>query len=259
MNIEETIKKIEDWLQENNLDMLHGITEAKNSANVLCDANLTSIEEFLNLGKKNGSKIFIMHRSIFESKYLLDELGVDENESNAKVKSQIKSLKKYEGQPDFFSISWISENTLFEYAGTAEWAHEIDEIKNRIIEENDNEPNGYPRKIREKSLPQSKIEEIAKLVAKHPDFFINQYNQDRIWTILSEILEQKEIKESVLGFFDKNRIQSEARSYFDKYLIKDKEKELIEKIAELKDQGLAKVAIRSKLGISPGMLNKYYY
>ncbi len=225
---------------------------------MLCDADDTNIEDFLNLGKKHEAKIFIIHKGVFKSQEILDELGIDETESSVKVKNQIKNLKKYESRIEFLSLSWISESIIFEYASISDWVDEIDVIKNKIIDANSDEDIGYSR-LKEKSLPQAKVKEIGKLVAKHPDFFTNQYNQERLGTILSEVLEQKEIKENTLGYFDRSVIQSEARAYFDKYLIKEKEKEMIEKIAELKSEGLPKVAIRSKLGITEGMLNKYYY
>ncbi len=47
--------------------------------------------------------------------------------------------------------------------------------------------------------------------------------------------------------------------FFEKNLLREKEKELISKIKKYKEQGLPKVAISSKLGISGRMLNKYYF
>ena len=41
--------------------------------------------------------------------------------------------------------------------------------------------------------------------------------------------------------------------------LREKEKEIMSKIKVYKEQGLPKVAISSKLGISGRMLNKYYF
>lgn len=259
MKIEETIDKIEEWVKSNNLDLIYGIAETKSSTTVLFDTNQTEIEKYLALGKKNGAEIIIQHVSTFQSDEILEELGIDENESNSKVKAQIKKLKTYQDKAEFLSVAWLKDSVVYEYAGTADWVDEIDEIKNKIIEVNEETGTLSYRAMKQKEMPQKKVKEIGKLVAKHDDYFTNQYNQDRLGSILMEALETLEIKETALGFFDRNRIMSEARTYFDRYLLKEKEKELIEKIAELKGEGLPKVAIRSKLGITEGMLNKYYY
>ncbi len=243
------------------MDSLHGIVETNKSVAIICDIHNTSIEEFLNLGKKNEAKIFILHKSIFSVDSVLEEIGIDEEESNSKTTTQIKKLKKYEGQVEFFSIVWMDSNVVFEYAGTADWLDDIEEIKTKINEANEEDGNVPLRFVKEKELPQSKVKELSKLVAEHPDFFINQaqYNQGKLKSILSEILIHKEINENTIGYFDQSNILSGAKAYFDKNLLQDKEKEMTEKIEKMKEQGLSKIAIRSKLGISEGMLNRYYY
>ncbi|MBK9013549.1 MAG: hypothetical protein IPM82_05400 [Saprospiraceae bacterium] len=46
MKIEETINKIEKWVKENNIDLLHGVVDANKSATIICDTYATSIEDF---------------------------------------------------------------------------------------------------------------------------------------------------------------------------------------------------------------------
>ena len=92
MKIEETIKNAEKWIKENNMDSLHGIVETNESVAIICDIHNTSIEEFLNLGKKNEAKIFILHKSIFSVDSVLEEIGIDEEESNSKTTTQIKKI-----------------------------------------------------------------------------------------------------------------------------------------------------------------------
>lgn len=110
-----------------------------------------------------------------------------------------------------------------------------------------------------KSLPKDTVKKLSQALAHNENFFLKKNDYEKLRHFLQDVLEKHRINESELGHYDKSLIISEAKSFFERKLLMKKENELIGEIRELKEKGESKIAIRSKLDLTQGMLNKYYY
>lgn len=258
MKIEKIFETGKEWIKKNSKDMLYGIIGENALSRIICNIEETSIIEFLEIGSKNGVKVFLVSKSVFDEDEITEEIDLSDLESSKKrkVETQMKKLEKYKNKIEFLSFSYVLDGVIYEYGKVAEWIFEIEVVKTEIEKITKAEQLNFNN---EKSLPKKKIKELSELLARHEDFFKRKNDNKKLGLFLLDILEEQNVDEDDMGWYDKVDIISKARLYFDRKLLKEKEMELVRQVKELKENGSSKVAIRSKLDLTEGMLNKYYY
>lgn len=261
MTLEEIFEIGNNWINDKSKDKLFAVIGEKTSSRVICNTEKTTIEEFLEVGNKNGVTIFLISKSIFDKDEVTEEIEISELENSKKkrVETQLKKLKKFENKIDFLCFSYVLDGLIYEYGLVADWFVEIEEIKTKIEEITEDDEVRELRTKKEKSLPKKRIKEISETLAKNEDFFKRRNDYEKLGLFLIDALEEHNLEESDMGWYDKTEIISKAKSFFERKLLKQKEVELVKQIAELKEKGTSKIAIRSKLDLTEGMLNKYYY
>lgn len=261
MTLEEIADLGIDWLKKNELTIFYGFIDIENTTRAICDTEELSISEFLKIGKTNNIGIFTVTKSAFKKEEVSQSIEVEELDSvkSKKLNTQLNKLAKFDNKLDYLSFAFILQNVVYSYSLAAKWSDDIEDIKLKIKDILEDDDLKAYREKREKTLPRAKVKTLGAKLAKKEEFFKKRHDYERLGLLILDLLEEHQMDEEELGWNGKTEIISEAKSFFERKLLKKKEMELIKEIATMKDQGMSKIAIRSKLEITEGMLNKYYY
>ena len=279
MNIKDKIKRFNEWCNINDVAPFKG--EVTNSESIVTlkwhndDLNL-----FLNFLHKVQPNILGYNEVEFD---IEDEMKqVQENKRNIEQQQQInesyKKIKKYHGSPIVFSIFLVKEGALYQFIGLAEYAGEYFELTDLIeeylgVDDRDsknlestadswNEERNAWHEERENI-----VEPFVKQLAEDEDFqkagndielqvkAIRKIFGANFYLQLGYDVTKNRTDEFLLYF----PLCKLAKNYYHENILPVQEKELADKIIEMKKSGMPKVAIAAKLDISSAKLNKLLY
>ena len=267
MELAEIIKSTEKWCKEKHINVFWG--ELQTTLTRVIWYKERDLDSFLEIALHNDVKNIIITEYYFD---LFSDIKDDliESISDRDVKkdaiSKYNTLEELRGELEKITIAWIKDGIIYQYSkwwNMYQIVQDLDKLfesyySDNMVEEDKIEAHNEELVFQENMLPDNRVEEIGKKLASHDDYFFIRFSPYKLDVILSEIFKAEGLDKDS-AFFNRHRIKDEANLFFEKNLLKDKEKELISRIKEYKEQGLPKVAISSKLGISGRMLNKYYF
>lgn len=267
MDIHKVTDKIISWAESNDIAIFHGIIDTNKTIKVIWEIE-EEFEKFLNISKIYGVKSIIVSKSLFNINNEID-FYTFESTKNIGLRNAINKLyndfEKRNGELNFCLISWIRGGVAYECPIWGDLHDEFESRKSEIVK-------AYPADIiiqagrirthfevvtGEQNLSFAEIKDFAEKLASHLDYYTMRYNSSQQKAALSVILEDATVIDKV-GLSDSQQIISEANIVFDRKYVLQREKELQVKIEELKAQGLTKVAIRAKLGLSQTQINKLW-
>lgn len=266
MELAEIVRSTENWCKEKHINVIWA--ELQSSLTRVAWNKENDLDSFLEIASKNDIKNIIVTEYHFDfSLDIEDDLikSIDDREIKEEAISKYYRLEKLKGELEKITIAWIQDGIIYEYSKRWNMYPIVQDLDNLFesyysnnIDKDEIETHNGELFFQKKMLPDTKIEEIGKKLASHDDYFYIRFYPHKLDIVLSEIFKLEGLDKDS-AFFNMHRIKDEANLFFEKNLLKEKEKELISKIKEYKEQGLPKVAISSKLGISGRMLNKYYF
>ncbi len=263
MSLDQKYEELLNILSKVDIVPIYGYVDTDEAIRVICDVQEMTIEEFVRLGKSYNKKIIILKSEFNFDKWFSSFSEIFSNENN------LSTYTEFNKKIRFLSLFWINENVVYEYNLIAKWSEDIFDIEEayETREENDSNETFHEldevqisnREYLRNRLSEDDKEKVGKALAEKELFFKKRYDNNLMKKCINEIMEELELSNENLGFFEHRRIISKASEYFDKHLLATKEKELISQILEMKSNKISKVEMCSKLEITKGMLNKYYY
>ena len=253
------IKEIIDWCDQNDITIFYGYVDDESSnSKVYWDNDVENGQlKFLETAKKLNVSLIILNeiKNTWDSDneeitQLKDYLDEDElNDLNEKL----KKLKPFKGETVYFDITFIKDNTFFEFSERAKWADDFDDLGD-FIEEHEPEDDDYEDEDenveREKRLTKTEIKALSRQLADNEEFQECKNGTQRKF-IASKVFEEKYDDKWVL-----NDIIATATSIVQLEINPKKKKELKTKIKELSKQGLSEDEIADRVGLSKGQLRR---
>jgi len=231
------------------IPLIYGMVDAKKAIKVICDTEEMTLEEFVKLGESRGK-----HLILLKSKFDYDDWLTSFDTAFIK-ENNLLDFAKFNNKIKFINLNWISDNIVYEYTLSSVWNDDIFKFQEKISTKSD---QSREDKFGAR-LSKEEIEMVAKTLVEEEIFFKKRNDRDLLTSLIRKILVKLDLQKEDLGYFGYNEIIVSAKEYFDKHLLKKKEAELISKISKMKARKMTKVEIRSKLEITKGMLDKYYY
>ena len=259
--LRDEITTLQKWCKENNLSIFYGTPDKNNISEVLWDSEEDGdLARYLSIFKNTDIKILIINivkNDIdSEDEEISNYQATLAEEEKEAFNDALKTIKKNRGQIVSFELVFFYNNVSYEFVEYANWsedyytileAYDISEYENNLEDENKD-------KGKEARLTEEKIDEIAIQLTSNEKYIFAK-NPNQRWEIIQGLLKQENITE----YYNIYRVKAKSEAIYESEIKPKQETEIKKKILELKNQNLTKVAIASKLGISPGMVNKFYY
>jgi hypothetical protein len=178
--------------------------------------------------------------------YLDDE---DLNDFNEKL----KKLESFEEETACFSLTFIKDNTFFEFSERAEWADAFDDLHDFIDEHEpveDKSEYDDESEDREKALTRAEIKGLSRQLAEDEEFQKCKNLTQRKY-VASKIFQEKYDDKWVL-----EEVIDIATSIVKLEIEPMKKKELKARIKDLSKQGLSEDEISEMVGLSKEQLRK---
>jgi hypothetical protein len=246
------------FLNENDIAVFFGSIDE----NILTEVSWTenkgiNIDNFLATVKKTDAKIIVVDISYNDIDEDLSDFkeSLEDEELIKEFEDAISIVRKTKGQIVDFTLSFFHNNVCYSYYDSAEWFDEY-EIINDFICANDEEDEVPPkRELQPERLGDDKIEELARKIISI-EKYINAKNPLQRSEIADSFIKQENLGKDLYNIYT---IKRKAESLFETEIRPKQEEEIKKKVLELKSQNFKKVEIASKLNISSGMVNKFYY
>ena len=249
------LDKIEGWCSQNDISIFYGeIDENKATEVTWMSPNNSDWEKYLNVLKNIESKILILtiRKNDFDDtdEQIYDYLETLEVDEQKDYKSALATIKKNKGQIAYFILTFFNGNVSYRYQQQSEWIDEYQTVYEAYGFDDDDDDN----EIDEDRLTEDEIEEAARKIISDKKYLEakDRFERSRIANTLTS-------KDSIENLNDTYRISGKAEEIFETEIKPQQEAALRKQILELKAKGLKKVEISSKLKISSGVVNKYYY
>jgi len=167
----------------------------------------------------------------------------------------LENLKSKEGDVQALTIQGISNNFAYIYFESDRHIQaDLEELSLLIEESSQNS-----RKSKMYKLSEKKREQIAKDIASNFEFFATYTRPNELNTFCLKIIREHGYKKVDLGAADLWEIKKFSYTLYEEKFKLEHESYLKNKIAEFKINKLPKKEMVSRLGITKGMLDKFYY
>lgn len=254
----ETLSLIEKWCNANGVFVFYGSVEKTFFTKVSWDVKfMNDWEKFLQFIKITSTPILIVD-IITNNLDINDENikdyreGLEDDELNDFEKS-IKVVKKNQGFIAYYELSFISDNVCYSYTHLTDWVDDFLIIQS-VIENDENEIDSKtPRLPKPIKLVDEQVESIARKVTSD-----EKYLNANTPLVRSEIAKMIIEQEGITDFFNKYNVRRRVELIYETEIRPTLEKKIRENVLDLKLKGFKKVQIASKLGISSGMVDKFY-
>lgn len=272
MNIKDKIIKFNEWCDKNGIALFKG--EVSNSKKIITlKWHNNDLDLFLNFLDKVKPDVLGYNEMEFDLEDEMKQVKGDKRdiEQQEEIIEKYKKIKKHNGTPVAFSILLVKEGALYEFVELAEYADEYFELTELIEEYLGSDESGIDDFSSSGDLEYQerakKLEPFAKQLAEDEDFQKAGYDTqlqgltikklfgDDFYAKLGYDTKKNRMYEYALD----NTLCKLARKYYDENILPIQEKEMANKIKEMKKSGMPKVAIAAKLGISGDRLNKLLY
>lgn len=182
--------------------------------------------------------------SLTEQINSLNDVAKEEAYSEA-----LSIVKKNDGKIAAFTISFVHHLMNYQLKIKAEWYDQYDLLDGIYLEDDDE----VDEKAESEGLSADQIEKIARAIAGSPEYARTKLPSERVrvcWAMDSV--------RNLESYSDRNKIYNRAETIFINEVFPVLDKEMGIKIQELKAQGLKKVHVKAKLGISENTLYRHW-
>lgn len=259
-NILTSIKK---WCKDNDISIFNGNVSDNAATQVTWEKTSdTDWETYIAVAKKSETKIIILDVIIndidTEDEDIVDyrQTLIDE-ELQKEYEDALKVIKKKKGQVAFFTMSFFNNHVCYGYSHLSEWVEDYSIVCGAFSEENE-EDDEYDdnefSNLRPERLSEEKIEKLARKFISNEKYLAAKNPVQR-----NEIIETLLKQETIGNPLNSWAVRRKAESIFETEIRPELDEEIRKKVLQLKSTGLKKIEIASKLNISSGMVNKFYY
>jgi hypothetical protein len=259
VNLNEKIAKIEEFCSTNNISLFKGsVPETDIVVVQWYDSFQNDLDKFLDSAKSVDSKIIVLYTEIndFDLNEVSKIIQDLEEEERDELKNSFEVVKDKKGETPFFELVFFHNNICFKFSELLEWMDDFLSIK-QILEEHEDVENDVvfsSNRERRKELSEGDIDSIARELV-FSDEYLNAQSYKERHAIMLKMFQKK----SFISFYDRTIVERKCIEIYRNEVVSKREEEERLKVIELKKQGLKKVEIASKLGISAGKVNKYFY
>jgi hypothetical protein len=256
-NLLEIKKGIEKYCKDNNIAIFYGGVEAENTPSVEWEAdNSEDWKSYLDVSKQLNIKVLCLESSINnieENETILTYYNSLEEDEKRDYNKALDIMKKTKGHVAIVSMSYFFDGVRYYFEQEAEWANAHVQVLEayKYIPDDGDESDGD-----DKRLSEAEVNKFARMIIEEENY-IKAKARDR-HEIAREILQEKsaEYNLSEMGVFD---VCWRAKKLFEKEMQPKLDKELEKTIKDLKSKGNSKAAVKGQLGITEGILNKFWY
>jgi hypothetical protein len=253
------ITSIKKWCKDNDVSIFFGTPDKNNISEVFWESEeVGDLDRYLTAFKNTCGKILIMNFVENDIDYTDEEIYKYEetldDEEKKEFNDSLKVIQKNKGQIVSYELFFFYNNVSYEFAEYTDWDDEYQTILEAYevsFPDNDLENDNEEKEIR---MSLTKIEELAKQITSNQKY-LDAKNLIQRDEITEGLLKQ----ESIVDFHNIYRVKQKVDAIYEVEIKPKREEEIKKKILELKRKNLKKVEIASKLGISAGMVNKFYY
>lgn len=251
-------EKVIKFCIDNDIAVFFGTVDENVATEVSWSGSSNSeVEKYLATIKKTETQILIIDIRVNEIDENDGEINqyqeslVDEN-LKKEFEDALKIVKKTKGHLFEFTMCFFHNNVCYSYHDSSEWIDDYEIVLSSTGNTNDDDelPNSNPQRLNE-----DKIEELARELISNEKYITAKTPTQRS-EIADGLLKPEDLGEHS---FNKYSITRRAERLYETEIRPKLDEEIKKKILELKSKNIKKVEIASKLNISLGMVNKFYY
>lgn len=174
-----------------------------------------------------------------------------EDEELQEYKDALSVVKKTKGQVVYFKLKFFHDHVCYSYSQLSEWVDEFFAVQEAFQDEDDEQDSDTQQSNR---LSDELVEELARKITTN-EKYLSAKNFVQRSEITETLLRQEEMAKHLDGWLIRRRIDN----IYETEIRPKQDEETRKKVLELRKNGMKKVEIASRLGISPAMVNKFYY
>jgi len=270
--IRKTLISIENWCKDNEISIFYGSINNNTFTKVEWTKTTENAwKEYLLTLIKTSSKLIIIDiipndidkhkREIRTYKEAI------ENEELQVFENALSVLNNTIGEIANLKLNYFHDNVCYGYTQIAEWNDQYLTVQVAFQNKNEeivNKTQYILSKLKEfnddtvsptlEKLSEERIEELARKITSLENY-ITEKNPVQRTEIANSVLKHELFSEYSNIWMVRNR----ADNIYETEIRPMLEEKIRKKVLELKLKGLKKVEISSKLNISPGMVNRFYY
>src|SRR2546422_438314 len=238
--LEPRVRQALAWLEKNGMDVFWGRVQGENGfLRAVWDEDIVpDVESFLALAKRNEARIVFVDCTVCRRSDLSDETTSSDSEE---LQELLSKLAGHDGELAEVTLSWVAERTLFQFAFGASWAQDYVAALEHLDsgEDEDSEEDNE-----EDDLDDAEVERQAEILASDPMFKSAPSAKKQAYVarkVLDDaVTANRELFEAVV---------ERAKIIFDLEVKPEEERRLIDKVEELRQQGVTRAEIARRLGI----------
>lgn len=254
MTIKSILDKLNTLERKGDIVVFEGFTDEDCNKVTWTDKNIRGYFKLLERINPVCIAYFLLDFDI-EEEVTFDDLELINNNSNTRAGRLYKSLKTRTGDLKTINISAITNGFSFDLFRQDDKLIEMTEELKILIQE-------LREKEEEKKFKKITIQDRAKIadqIASSYDYFKNITRPQEIDKLINKVLLEYGIEISEIDYRTRWDLKDRVSSKFDKKYKEKHEKDIIETIRSYKEAGMSKNEMISRLGITKGILDKYYY
>lgn len=260
--LEIIIDEIKLWIEKNEMVIFPGSTEDETLV-VYQFERLSNLdwEEFLKIAKRLNVSLVVIEKELNFLKTfhedLYNEICSDED-LDSRLKEKYQNAFEHENELALVTLTFHYEQICYRFEIRADWYYDYLLTSRRIDDLDDVNPNSSLQLNERIHLTEDEIEDFSRKIIAHEDFSLGKnraQKRDVIKKILKKIL-PPDYDETTLSY---GRIIWRVDEIYESEIKPIHELEIKRKVLDLKAQGVKKVEIRSRLDISSGMVDRFYY
>ncbi len=262
MNLKDKIIKIESHCNSNSISLFRGTFDDTNFSIVNWETfsqteKQNDLDKYLQSTTIVGSKILVLYTE--ENDFDFHELekiikDSDEEEKEVLLKS-FEIVKNNKDDVPFFELAFFYNNICFRFSELSDWMNNFIEIRDFVNNYYDDKNEDYQDNFSElidynsNQMSDEEIEKLARELVYSEEYLKAETYNERHALVLK----------TTGSFYNRKLLDKKCNEIYRNEIVAKQEEELRLKVIDLKKQGLKKVEIASKLGISAGRVNKYFY
>jgi hypothetical protein len=260
--LEIIIEEVEKWIEKNEMVIFFGSTEDETLVVYEFERHSNSDwEEFLKIAKRLNVKLVVIQKDFNFLKTFHEEFFKDicsDEELDSRFKQKYQNALEHENELVLVTLTFHYEQICYRFEIKADWYGDYLLASTKLDDLDDINPNSSLQLNERNQLTEEDIEGFSRKIIGHEDFTLGKnraQKRDVIKKILKKIL-PPDYDESTMSF---GRIIWRVDEIYESEIKPIQELEIKRKVLELKAQGVKKVEIRSRLNISLGMVDRFYY
>lgn len=265
------IEEINNWCKSNDIICFKGSTEEDFLINYYNYNNESNDEwiDFLEIAKKLKVNIIVIEKEINVIKTLYEEdfeIILEEEDLSPFLKKKYENALEHNDYIAQLKLTFNYNDICYRFLIKSEWYLDyilaLEVIENLTELDNslpiDNVNSISPHRFYPERLSEMEIEDYSRKIIDNSEFIVNSksknHREDFTKRVLKEILGDSFNESSHFYWPVVRRVEA----LFEIEIKPKIESDIKAKVLDLKKQGFKKVAIRSKLDISEGMVDRFF-